>query len=160
MWQSTGLSRGGRAAELRCREGRSRLWQPHPGGHWVAGAGFMSIPLLRQAEEGRRDAGAPFVLHLFPCTESLCLCLPMSSMPSGCSKTKLPLAVPGLDSWEEPGKVLRSRGVLRVNTVWESISCLEGTSEKLPAKLRRMLALRARAPRWALTWGGCQRWGC
>lgn len=53
-----------------------------------------------------------------------------------------------------------ARGVLRVNTVWESISCLEGTSEKLPAKLRRMLALRARAPRWALTWGGCQRWGC
>lgn len=38
-----------------------------------------------------------------------------------------------------------ARGVLRVNTEWESISCLEGDPEKRPAKLRRMLALWVRA---------------
>lgn len=53
-----------------------------------------------------------------------------------------------------------ARGVLRVNAVWESVSRSEGNPEKLPAKLRRMLALWAGAPLWDLTWGGCQRWGC
>lgn len=51
-----------------------------------------------------------------------------------------------------------ARGVLRVNAVWKSVSCEEGIPEQLPAKLRRMLALWA--PRWDLTRGRCQRWGC
>lgn len=53
-----------RAAEIG-RGGRNRLWQPDPGGQWVAGAGFVSTPLFLQGEEGRRDAGAPFYVASF-----------------------------------------------------------------------------------------------
>lgn len=72
----------------------------------------MLTPLLLQGEEGRRDAGAPFVLHLFPFTELLCLCLPISSMLSRCNKIYLFPGVPRFDlrahtpRGEKPCKVL------------------------------------------------------
>lgn len=96
MWQSKGLGAGMRAAICR-RQGRNPLWQPDPGGQWAAGARFASTPLLLWGEEGWRDAGAPFVFHLFPFTELLCLCLPISSMLSCCNKTYLLPGVLGFD---------------------------------------------------------------
>lgn len=52
-------------AELRCREGRSRLWQLHPGGLSLAGAAFISIPALSQADEGEERCRRPFCAASF-----------------------------------------------------------------------------------------------
>lgn len=99
--QGKGLSRGRRG------KAGAGSGSPIPGGSGLPEPISYQFLYFRSLTRGRRDAGAPFVLHLFPFTESLCLCLPM---PSGCSKTTLPLVLSGLDSWEEPGEVFRCSG--------------------------------------------------
>lgn len=54
-----------RAEQRQEREGRSRLWQPHPGGLWAAGADFISIPLLSQPDEGEERCRRPFCVASF-----------------------------------------------------------------------------------------------
>lgn len=52
MWQSKRLSTGVTAAEIRRQGGRNPLWQPDPGGQWVAGVSFVLNPLFLQDGEG------------------------------------------------------------------------------------------------------------
>lgn len=122
-WQSKGLSAGMSAAEFCLREGRNHLGQPDPGGQWVGGAGFMLTPLFLQGEEGRMDAGAPFVLHLFPLTELLCLLSPNFLDVERLQYNLPPSRSAGFDlrahaSWDEkPCKVLGYWSVLKINAV-------------------------------------------